>query len=98
MFSRFPVYFAAQEGHYHCAQWLVDHAKADPQLATYDGTTPLHAAAHTGQLAMARWLLRSGNCSIACRTSDGATPVHFAAKRGTYKVSMTCRLLAISMN
>lgn len=76
------VYFAAQEGHLACIQWLVEQAGADPQLASTDGMTPLHAAAQTGRLNVTYWLVRSANCSISCRTSDGATPVHFAAAKG----------------
>ena len=82
-FHCFLVYFAAQEGHLACIHWLVEHARADPQLASTDGMTPLHAAAQTGRLNVTHWLVRSANCPITCRTSDGATPVHFAAAKGS---------------
>jgi ankyrin repeat protein len=76
------VYFAAQEGHLVCIQWLVETAGADPQLASTDGMTPLHAAAQTGRLNVTYWLVRYAHCPISCRASDGATPVHFAVAKG----------------
>jgi len=81
------VYFAAQEGHLDCVHWLVEHANADPQLASSDGMTPLHAAAQTGRLNITHWMVRSAKCPITCRTCDGATPVHFAAAKGLYRPS-----------
>ncbi|XP_065180830.1 espin-like [Sycon ciliatum] len=77
-----PTYFAAQEGHTDCVQWLVEGARADPNLASNDGMTPLHAAAQTGRINTMTWLVRKAGCQVTCRTTDGATPVHFAAAKG----------------
>jgi len=77
------VYYAAQEGHLHCVQWLVEMAKADPTSSSNDGMTPLHAAAQTGQVNVTHWLVRTAKCSVISKTCDGATPLHFAAAKGT---------------
>ena len=80
----FLVYFAAQEGHLACVQWLVQTAKADPTSSSNDGMTPLHAAAQTGQVNVTHWLVRTANCTVTSKTCDGATPLHFAAAKGYY--------------
>ena len=77
------VYFAAQEGHLACVQWLVQTAKADPNSSSNDGMTPLHAAAQTGQVNVTHWLVRTAHCPVTSKTCDGATPLHFAAAKGT---------------
>ena len=76
------VYFAAQEGHLACVQWLVQTAKADPTSSSNDGMTPLHAAAQTGQVNVTHWLVRTAKCPVTSKTCDGATPLHFAAAKG----------------
>jgi len=91
----FLVYFAAQEGHLACVQWLVQIAKADPTSSSNDGMTPLHAAAQTGQVNVTHWLVRSANCPVTCKTCDGATPLHFAAAKGTVSMIITSQLLKI---
>lgn len=89
----FVAYFAAQEGHLDCLQWLIQYASATFGTASYDGMTPIHAAAQSGQLQVVHWLVRSANCPVNLRTSDGATPVHFAAAKGMvtiYKTTIDC--------
>lgn len=76
------VYFAAQEGHLACVQWLVQTAKADPTASSNDGMTALHAAAQTGQVNVTHWLVRTARCPVTSKTCDGATPLHFAAAKG----------------
>ena len=82
VFLYYTAYFAAQEGHLSCLQWLVDRLNANLAVSSYDGMAPIHAAAQNGHLQVVHWLVKQANCPINLRTSDGATPVHFAAAKG----------------
>lgn len=94
-FLHILVYFAAQEGHLACVQWLVQTAKGDPLASSNDGMTPLHAAAQTGQVNVTHWLVRTARCSVTTKTCDGATPLHFAAAKGITKIMHCACILKV---
>ncbi|XP_065837783.1 espin-like [Oscarella lobularis] len=78
-----PLYFAAQEGHMRCVEYLVEEAKADPLAQAKDGMTSIHAAAQGGHTRVAEYLIEKvGVGEVLRQTVDGATPAHFAAAKG----------------
>ena len=83
-----PVVLCAAAGHGDLAtvQALLDEG-ADPDMADYDGRTPLHIAAAQGQLEMCRYLIGQG-ADLTARDRWGHLPLD-DARRGEHAAVAT---------
>ena len=68
-------------GSLEAAQRLIDQ-KADLEIQTAQGASPLIKAASKKQLDMAEALLNAGACPDAAAKTNGWTPLHWAAYQG----------------
>ncbi|KAE9971558.1 hypothetical protein EG328_005508 [Venturia inaequalis] len=86
IFGRTVLYTACEHGRYKAAVELLAR-KADPQLPTILGLTPLHIAAASGHTSICNLLLQHGQCDIDSPNElYGWTPLCYAARHGHYDV------------
>jgi len=75
------LHWAARYGSVEIASALVK-ARAHPNIALDDGTTPLHMAAKMGQEEVFKLLVVKAKADLAAKLEDGSTALHIVAKSG----------------
>lgn len=83
-----PLVWAAGHGQQDALKLLLKH-KADPNIETDDGITPLLSAVAAGSLPCLELLIQAG--AKVNITAGGATPLHIAADTGNTEL-ITCLL------
>ncbi|KAI3723122.1 hypothetical protein L2E82_34484 [Cichorium intybus] len=83
-----PLVWAAGHGQQDALKLLLKH-KADPNIETDDGITPLLSAVAAGSLPCLELLIQAG--AKVNITAGGATPLHIAADSGNTEL-ITCLL------
>jgi ankyrin repeat protein len=80
-----PLLLAFRERQSWTAKYLLEVARADPNVGDVNGTTPLHDAATNGWPALAQTLVDHGANPNAADVL-GRTPVHYATLHGSRSV------------
>lgn len=90
------VYVAAQHGHVEVIQTLHEF-KADLNLSTHLGLSPLHIASRIGDARMVKTLIEAG-VDLDCCSVHGATPAYLASSSGNGEVNSHDCSLTASLN
>ncbi|XP_046569380.1 espin-like [Haliotis rubra] len=82
-----PVFYAAQEGHLECLQYLVEHMDGSLKIVAFEGMTAFLSAAEGGHLHVMNYLLeKQGSDALLSTTNDGATVFHYVASTGNFHI------------
>ncbi|KAI9655367.1 MAG: hypothetical protein M1821_005514 [Bathelium mastoideum] len=76
-----PLHWAVSGGHDEIADLLLQQKRANVDVRTSDGRTPLHMAVVTKSFAAAELLLRRG-AAIEAECSASMRPLHYACQNG----------------
>lgn len=76
--GRTALYRAAKDGNINRVRELLKDSKANPNICTKKGLSPLHQAAHWGEVEIVKLLLDFG-ADPNCDNGKGWTPLHSAA-------------------
>mmetsp|Transcript_39377 Transcript_39377/g.106314 ORF Transcript_39377/g.106314 Transcript_39377/m.106314 type:complete len:347 (-) Transcript_39377:145-1185(-) len=80
------LHFACMNGHLKTAKWLVELARATPNLRDSTGATALFYAACNGHLDIVAWLVEGPGLLVDEKSDDGRTPMHVAREQGQAEV------------
>lgn len=88
-----PVFYAAQEGHLECLQYLIEHMDGSLKIVAFEGMTAFLSAAEGGHLHVMNYLLeKQGSEALLSTTNDGATVFHYVASKWPCLSSLECYL------
>ncbi|XP_052063026.1 ankyrin repeat domain-containing protein 39-like [Mytilus californianus] len=64
------LHVAANNGHLHVVQWLIEEGGMNPLDKSQKGETSLHVAARWGQLNITKWLIEEKGMDPMDKTSE----------------------------
>ncbi|KAF7507147.1 hypothetical protein GJ744_010829 [Endocarpon pusillum] len=76
------MHLAARDGHLEVVKLLLD--RADVNVSSNEGWTPMHLAARDGHLEVVKLLLDRADVNVS--SNEGWTPMHLAAQNGHLEV------------